>query len=55
MTKKRSGKTIPVSLSLREEDIERANYLVAMSDEIDTISGLVRWLITREYRRRTER
>lgn len=51
---KRAGRTFPISISLRESDIERANYLIALLDDEDimSMSALVRWLITRELNRR---
>lgn len=51
---KRPGNTFPISISLREGDIEKANYLIALlqDEEIQSMSALVRWLITRELKRR---
>lgn len=51
---KRAGRTIPISISLRESDIERANYLITLLDDEDimSMSALVRWLIMRELTRR---
>lgn len=51
---KRAGRTFPISISLRESDIERANYLIALLDDEDimSMSALVRWLIMRELTRR---
>lgn len=51
---KRPGNTFPISISLREGDLEKANYLIALlkDEEIQSMSALVRWLITRELKRR---
>lgn len=51
---KRPGNTFPISISLRESDLEKANYLIALlnDDQIQSMSALVRYLITRELKRR---
>lgn len=51
---KRPGNTFPISISLRESDLEKANYLIALlnDDQIQSMSALVRYLISRELKRR---
>ena len=54
MKVKRPGKTRTTCISLTQVDLDKANYIIndMNNPEIDTLSGLIRLLIRREYMRR---